>query len=316
MIGGSFSDALLVSPPQDRLAMLHGDGSFDNSFTSDVWGSVFALLVQPDDHIILGGADSRLSGTSRAAAWRASGPAGAVDLDFVPPALNGDVKSMMRQPDDKLLVAGLFTQAGVTAQAYPGAAVALTAVSIRISTSSSTAVVHAIALQADGRIIIGGDFTEVEWRAALSPRAAAVPMVRSIQISPRTSTRGAPSTRWPSRPMGRCGSAGYFATIAGQLVRQFRPVAPGGRWPTAQRFELADRSAVTWQRDGATAEFARVSIEQSLDGTTWTDLGAALPVTGGWSLGDLALPRNQNVWLRGSGVACHGRYNAGSRVNA
>ena len=312
VIGGSFSDALLVSPPQDRFAMLHGDGSFDNSFASDVWSTVHALLVQPDDHIILGGSFPFVGNEPRSRLARVS-PVGDVDLDFVPPTLNGDVRTMMRQPDGKLLVTGPFTQVGVTAQAFLTRLLSDGSLDPDFHVTVDAAV-HAIALQADGRIIIGGDFSDVNG----ATRSHLARLLADGSVDPDFI---ADVDSWGSvnalafAPDGTLWVGGYFATIAGEAHDNFARLRLADA-ATVQRFELADHSTVTWERGGATAEFARVSIEQSLDGTTWTDLGAALRVTGGWSLGGLALPRNQNVWLRGSGVAYHGRYNAGSRVNA
>ena len=226
VIAGSFSDALLVSPPQDRLAMLHGDGSFDNSFASDVWGSVLALLVQPDDHIILGGQFPFVGNEPRSRLARVS-PVGEVDLDFVPPNLNGDVRSMMRQPDGKLLVAGPFTQVGVTAQAFLTRLLSDGSLDPDFHVTVDAAV-HAIALQADGRIIIGGDFTEVNgatrWHLA---RLLADGSVDPDFIADVDSWGSVNALAFA--PDGTLWVGGYFMTIAGESYDQFRPPAPGGR---------------------------------------------------------------------------------------
>jgi uncharacterized delta-60 repeat protein len=312
VIGGSFSSSGVV-PPRDRLGIVQVDGTFDPGFTPTVLGQVEALVVQPDNHILLGGQFIQIGGKPRRNLARVS-PTGAVDLDFVAPLLNAGVQAMVRQPDGKLLVIGPFTQVGAVAQAYM----------MRLLADGSgldpdfhvmvDAGVSAIALQADGRIIIGGDFTQVNS----VPRSHLARLLTDGSLDPDF-TAGIDAfgtvNALAFAPDGTLWVGGFFTTIAGEAHTNLARVRLADL-PEAQRFDLGvDRTAVTWQRGGPIAELARVSIEQSLDGTTWTDLGIATPQAGGWSLGGLTVPRNQNVWLRASGVSYYGRYNAGSRVS-
>src|SRR5690606_40493034 len=59
----------------------------------------------------------------------------------------------------------------------------------------------------------------------------------------------------------------------------------------------------------------RVWFELSSDGVAYTPLGEASRTAGGWTLGGLALPQNQSLWLRARGSSQGGLYNGSGSLH-
>ena len=115
VIGGGFTNVNNVA--LSRLARLNGDGSVDNSFLVGAGANdtVFALTLQADNRIVVGGGFTRASGVSRNRITRLM-PNGTVDptINFGAGA-NNFVATIAVQPDGKLVIGGGFTQVnGVT----------------------------------------------------------------------------------------------------------------------------------------------------------------------------------------------------------
>ncbi len=60
-------------------------------------------------------------------------------------------------------------------------------------------------------------------------------------------------------------------------------------------------TAANWLPAGPGPEVTRVTIEASTNGITYTLLGEATPVPGGWQVGGLGLPWRQSVFVRARG---------------
>lgn len=120
LIGGSFTNVNGVA--RNRIARLNGDGSVDTSFTPGLGAndSVYAIAVQQDQRIVLGGAFTLCSGVTRARLTRLL-PTGAVDpmINFGAGA-NSFVAAVAMQQEafldnpqqsrEKILIGGGFTQ--------------------------------------------------------------------------------------------------------------------------------------------------------------------------------------------------------------
>ncbi|WP_198973049.1 IPTL-CTERM sorting domain-containing protein, partial [Xylophilus sp. ASV27] len=81
---------------------------------------------------------------------------------------------------------------------------------------------------------------------------------------------------------------------------------------------LPDRARLRWWRSGSGPELAQVRFAVSQDQASWTNLGAATYVPGGWALDGLdaaALPRNRNLWLRAEGLASGGYFNGSTSLH-
>ncbi|PYK55411.1 MAG: hypothetical protein DME47_03845 [Verrucomicrobia bacterium] len=149
------------------IARVLGNGALDPSFDSGVGtgGNVFALALQHNGQIVLGGRFVQYSGTNRTFIARVFGD-GSLDFGFNP-VPNSWVQSFAVEPDDRILVGGIFTDIsgfgrnsiarlntnGLVDPTFdPGAGC------VGSLTNDATRV-DSIALQQFGRILVGGIFT-------------------------------------------------------------------------------------------------------------------------------------------------------------
>jgi len=152
------------------VARVQGNGALDPSFDSGVGtgGNVFALALQHDGEIVLGGRFVQYSGTNRTFIARVFGD-GSLDFAFNP-VPNDWVQSLAVEPDDRILVGGFFT--GINGFGRNRIA--------RLNTNGSTDLifdpgagcvgsltndatqVDSIALQQFGRVLAGGIFTSYD----------------------------------------------------------------------------------------------------------------------------------------------------------
>jgi uncharacterized delta-60 repeat protein len=171
LVGGGFT-ALggggTGTTTRDRIGRLNSDGSLDSTFDPGANSSVFALAVQADGKILVGGIFGTLGGggtgtTPRSHIGRLNSN-GTLDATFDPGA-NGDVVSIALQGDGKILAAGRFTALG-------GGGTGGTARNriARINPDGSLDFsfnpgadgdVLVLALQLNGKILVGGLFTHL-----------------------------------------------------------------------------------------------------------------------------------------------------------
>src|SRR6266480_4175627 len=152
------------------VAWVLGNGVLDPSFDSGVGtgGNVFALALQHNGQIVLGGRFAQYSGTNRTFIARVFGD-GSLDFGFNP-VPNSWVQSLAVEPDDRILVGGFFigintvgrnriarlnTNGSVDLTFDPGAGC------VGALTNDQTQV-RSIALQQFGRILAGGIFTSYD----------------------------------------------------------------------------------------------------------------------------------------------------------
>ncbi len=161
IIGGFFG---LGTPTRRDVARLNTDGSFDNTFNPGGVGTdangVFALTVQSNDKILIGGGFGSYNGVSRSGIALLNAD-GSLDTAFVPPtniSAGGGAEYFAIQPDGKILVAGRF---------MPTAGV-FTSI-VRLNTNGSLDPTFAtpatdnlgthVRLQSDGKVVLVGLFT-------------------------------------------------------------------------------------------------------------------------------------------------------------
>ncbi len=172
LIGGDFSS--FNGTPANRVARLNSDGSLDTTFTagSGPNGVVYALLLQPDGKIIIGGGFTGYAATPREYLARLNGN-GSLDSGFTGPDFASTsgwrVKALTLQPDGKILVGGVFYFSGSPFRASlcrlsaSGAIDAtFTGVTQGAHLAGSTSdlrTVEDIVVQPDGGILVSGDFT-------------------------------------------------------------------------------------------------------------------------------------------------------------
>jgi len=165
LIGGEFSAVNGV--PRQNLARLNADGSLDpefvNQFTFGANGPVYAIAVQADGNIIVGGNFSTVGNAQRTDIARLDAT-GAADPKFGGPGedfgTNGTVQAISIQADGKIIIGGSFNVvagqqcrnlARLSAEGKPDTAF--------VSPSLINGTVRAIAISADGLVVAGGAFS-------------------------------------------------------------------------------------------------------------------------------------------------------------
>lgn len=175
-VGGNFSSVNGVARP--HIVRLHADGSVDTSFDPGTGpnSELYAIVVQPDGRVIVGGGFGSFAGQGGVGLARLSAT-GAVDPLF--PGAGTSVYALHRLADGSLLVGGggpIDLGDGGLAQS---ALVKLTAAGARDSSFEAMVTggwggVNGIAVQADGNIVVVGAFGAVDgvtspWLARLNP---------------------------------------------------------------------------------------------------------------------------------------------------
>jgi uncharacterized delta-60 repeat protein len=165
LIGGYFN--AVGSQVRHHLARLNANGSLDTTFNPGAleaeWAIVYAIVVQPNGKILVGGSFSQYDGIDRIGIARANAN-GSIDPTFDPGSgVDNEVYALALQPDGRVLVAGAF-------DSYDwgwrwGMARANSNGSLDTSFDPGAGVdelIMAIARQPDGRVLIGGSFTSYD----------------------------------------------------------------------------------------------------------------------------------------------------------
>jgi uncharacterized delta-60 repeat protein len=118
-------------------------------------GSIFALAVQPDGKVLVGGTFTSLAGAARTNLARLN-PDGTVDAGFNPGA-NNAVEAVIVQPDGKLVVAGYFTMLAGQTRNFIGRLNADGTPDLSFNPGADNWVT-CLGIQADGKIVVGGFF--------------------------------------------------------------------------------------------------------------------------------------------------------------
>jgi uncharacterized delta-60 repeat protein/uncharacterized repeat protein (TIGR01451 family) len=109
LVGGLFTN--FNNTVQNHVTRLNADGSLDPTFNGGLGadGAVYAITLQPDTRILLGGAFSRYGGVTRNGLTRLN-PDGSVDTTInFGAGCNNYVASLVVQPDDSIVLGGAFT---------------------------------------------------------------------------------------------------------------------------------------------------------------------------------------------------------------
>jgi len=174
-LGGEFTEFNGVT--RNGVARLLDDGSLDLAFDPGLGmdGPVYAVAVQPDNKLLVGGAFSRFHTSERNNIVRLLNT-GALDEDYnVGTGFNDSVYVITLQPDNKALVGGAFRRYNDTRRvtmarlftdgsldtSFMDTAYNQFAGFPRTYSFDPPRFVQAIALQEDGNLIVGGSFTNV-----------------------------------------------------------------------------------------------------------------------------------------------------------
>jgi uncharacterized delta-60 repeat protein len=167
LAGGNFSSVgggTGLTSARSRLARFNADGTVDTGFNPGVSGNVWAIAVQQDGKILVGGEFTTLSGTLRNAIGRLSAD-GSIDAAFNPNVTktfgNPIVYTLLVQPDGSIVIGGYFNFIGGVTRNFLGRVNTSGAVDSFTPNVNSITGVNALALQVDGKILVGGTFTQL-----------------------------------------------------------------------------------------------------------------------------------------------------------
>ena len=165
VIGGSFTGYNGIG--RHGIARLNSDGTVDTSFNpgngiSDV---VYALAIQPDGKIVIGGSFSSYDGVSCGGVIRVNSD-GSIDPSFnsgsgIGTGFNNRVRSVAIQSDGKILLGGGFViynggaRKGIVRVNSDGSL----DTSFNPGTGVTGGLVYSVLVQADGKIVMAGSFT-------------------------------------------------------------------------------------------------------------------------------------------------------------
>jgi uncharacterized delta-60 repeat protein len=200
LIGGAL--ATYNGTARRCIARLNADGSLDTGFNpgTGALNPVYAIALQPDGKIIIGGSFTLYNGTARNYIARLNAD-GNIDTGFDPGSgANGYVRAIALQPDGKIIIGGDFTTYNGTGRNYIARLNADGSLDATFNPGSgANDKIQTMALQSDGKTLIGGDFTAYNGTgrnrvarinadgsldAAFSPGTGTNNTVRAIALQP------------------------------------------------------------------------------------------------------------------------------------
>lgn len=162
VLGGLFTTVNQAS--RFRLARLNADGQVDSAFNPGpgLNGGVYALALQPDGRLLVGGDFTSAYGASRGRMARMNAT-GTLDVSFDPgTGADGTVRALALQADGKVLLGGTFTN--VNSRRCDHLARLNPDGSLDAGFNPSNGLngpLEVVVVQPDGGILIGGAFTQV-----------------------------------------------------------------------------------------------------------------------------------------------------------
>ncbi|MBS1792277.1 MAG: VCBS repeat-containing protein [Acidobacteria bacterium] len=168
LAAGSFNN--VAGQPRSKVARLNANGSLDTSFQNpNITGqfsndNVFAMKLQPDGKILIGGQFTGVGGQTRNYLARLN-PDGSLDAAFAP-VVNNPVVAIGLQTDGKILIGGYFTTAGGQARTYVARLNADGSLDGAfqnpvITVPGPVLPVSTLAVQSDNKVLVGGQFNSI-----------------------------------------------------------------------------------------------------------------------------------------------------------
>jgi uncharacterized delta-60 repeat protein len=312
---------------RNRIGRLNADGSLDTSFNPGANDYVYAVAVQADGQILVGGYFTTLGGggtgtTTRNRIGRLNAD-GSLDTSFNPGA-NNVVQAVAVEADGQILVGGSFTTlggggTGTTFRDYLGRLNADGSLDTSFNPGANNWV-DAMAVQADGKILVGGAFTTLGGGGTGTTTRNRIGRLNADGSLDATFDPGAnnPVFAVAVQADGKILVGGYFTTLGGGGTGTAARSCVGRLTNTDAALQSLSVTTggmvVTWSRSGAAPEVGRVTFESSTNGVTYTSLGSGTRVSGGWQLTGQSLPTNQNLYIRARGYYASGHQNGSGSI--
>ena len=302
LIGGEFTE--VDGLPRPYLARILPDGSVDPSFHPDLDQRVLSIAVQPDGRMLIAGDFRHLDGAPANHLTRLL-PDGTRDPGF---SANPDsfLRCVALQADGRILIGGHFTHVDDQPRARFARLREDGSLDPEFMSPGADEHVLSIVVQTDGRIIASGYFHQFNGIAR--------PNLARLHPDGTLDESFAPfPDEWVwscfLQADGRLLVSGGFHHIAGSPRHWFARLTNA---PATQALEVNNPARVIWRRGGSSPETHEVDFDLSVDGSTWTPLGRAKRIAGGWELDGLSLPAAGTI--RASARICGGHLNASSGI--
>jgi uncharacterized delta-60 repeat protein len=288
LVGGAFTN--FCGETCGGLGRLNSDGTPDSGFNPGITGTVYTLAIQPDGKILVGGGFSQLGGQPVACLGRLNAD-GQLDSTFNP-APDGWVYSLTVEPDGKILVGGDFRRIGGETHSYP-ARLNPDGTLDQSFHCAADGPVDCLGLQADGRVIAGGRFGglsgQTRWNIGRLDAEGAADSTFNPGVDCEVYALAIQAD-------GNIVLGGGCGTIGGQPRSQIGRLS--NTYPAIESLE-SNETNIVWRRGGSAAEVSEVRMAASTNGTDWLDLGACSRIAGGWQSGEVSLPPQTTVRVRG-----------------
>jgi uncharacterized delta-60 repeat protein len=300
LVGGSFTN--LTGLTCNRIGRLNPDGTLDSSFNGGVGGSssatVYALALQPDDKIVVGGSFSILGGVAQVNLGRFN-PDGSPDTNFNP-VVSGQVYCLAIQPDGKILVGGDISWLAGQGRSHLGRLNADGTLDVSFNPGADDTV-YSLVLQTDGKMLVGGAFTNLAGQ--VSPCLGRLLSDGTLDPTFRA-TANSDVSSLALQADGKVLVGGTFGILAG--VMGYPLARLSNTEPATQNLTMTD-STITWMRGSTGPEILSASFEYTTNDKDWVSVGAGSRIPGGWRLSGLSLPAGVNI--RARGFSTGGYYN-------
>jgi uncharacterized delta-60 repeat protein len=312
LVGGEFSGFTSIGgQTRNGIARVDATTGLADSFDPNANNRVWAIAVQTDGKILVGGDFTSIGGQMRNRITRLDPTTGLAD-SFNPnaPNANNVVLSIVVQADGKILAGGGFTTIGGQLRNNIARLDATTGLADSFDPNANGGV-NSIALQADGKILVGGDFL-----GANSIGGQARNFIARLDATTGLADSFDPNADSELDSIavqadGKILAGGFFTNIGGQMRTAFARLTND----TAALQNLAvTQSAVTWTRSGSSPQFARVAFESSPDNVNYTPLGSGTAAGSNWSLTGLSLATGQNIYIRARGYYGSGFVNGSESI--
>lgn len=158
LVGGEFTS--LAGASVNRIARLNADGTIDNSFNLGTGFNniVYYITIQSDGKILVGGDFSNYNGTATGKIVRLL-PDGILDNTLnASGEFNGNVYSILQQPDNKILIAG--THSVFTSQVVRLNPDGTKDTGFDNAATFMNGTINDMVLLSDGKLFVGGSFIQ------------------------------------------------------------------------------------------------------------------------------------------------------------
>ena len=281
LLGGDFTTLAPNGGPvvaREHIARLNRDGTIDTAFDPRGSDDVWAIAVQSDGKILVGGSFTFIGTQPRNRIARLDPISGAAD-SFDPNG-SGRVNAIAIQADGKILAGGVFTSIGGQTRNRLARLDPTTGLADSLNPNAN-GLIQAMALQADGKILVGGTFTSVGGQTrnriarldpangladSFNPNANAAVLSLAVQADGKILAGG--EFVGPSSIGGQ--TRNHIARLdrATGLADSFNPNAN------------ADVFSITVQPDGRILVGGSFALANSIGGATRSHIARLDPITG------------------------------------